>query len=80
MMRLLCLCLHVWVSVLSLSIESSPAAHIITQIDIKCSPGKTLLGHKGRLPLYSSVPQSTQSCVLCVYKDVLSHVFTHIYS
>lgn len=84
MMRLLCLCLHVWVSVLSLSIESSPAAHIITQIDTKYSPGKTLLGHKERHPqchsqhkrlFYVFIKMSCLMFSLTFIHDDIAHLF-----
>lgn len=78
MMRPLCacVCLRVWVSALSLCIESSPAAHIITQTDTEHCPDETLLGHE-KTGTHRIPPQRRcqHRCVFArVYKDVLCHV------
>lgn len=62
-----CVRLCMWVSVLSLNIQSSPATHIISQSDSEHSPDEALLGHKGK-------HRPNQRASQCVYRDVSSRV------
>lgn len=62
-----CVRLCMWVSVLSLNIQSSPATHIISQSDSEHSPDEALLGHKGK-------HRPNQRACQCVYRDVSSRV------